>query len=92
MAKKQNLELQVEKNTADIAEIKRQLDSINRYVELIYKDRELVNEVREDQQAIKQRMVDSTAHIENVVEKAQVENADLLDSKIEEVKKVVKKG
>ena len=91
MPKKQAVDLQVERNTADISEIRRRLDSIERYVELIYKDRELINEVREDQQAIKQRMVDSTAHVENVVEKGQADMADMVDVKVEEIKKAVKK-
>ena len=61
-----NIDLGIEQIESNTKEILRRMDNQDRLLELIYKDRELINEAKEDIAGSKQRTVDSTKHIENV--------------------------
>ena len=94
-----NIDLGIEQIESNTKEILRRMDNQDRLLELIYKDRELINEAKEDIAGSKQRTVDSTKHIENVVKdhtfemSKQVEEIkDVVENKGNEVKKDIVKG
>ena len=59
-----NLELEVEEIKRVQKEILRRLDNQDRYLEQIYKDRELINENSEAVAGLKQRVVDLGNHLD----------------------------
>lgn len=82
----EKIKLQIEKNTSDIAEIIRRLNSIDGYIQLVYKDRELINELRDSVAGLKQRLVDNTQHQDNVAQDIKLE----IHEKAEDVKDTIK--
>lgn len=63
----------IENISKDLREIVRRLDSQDRYLELIYKDRELLNDVREGQAGLRQRVLDHAEHVESIVKDSEAE-------------------
>src|SRR3990167_6732799 len=97
--KAQRLENDITEIKGALKEITRRLDNLDRYVELIYKDRELMNETNENISGLKQRVVDHAEHIENVVKDSQnemhkdiIKTQDVMEAKVDEVKGDVVKG
>jgi len=80
-----NVDLRVEEIERIQKEILRRLDNQDRYLEQIYKDRELINENSESIAGLKQRVVDLGNHMENLVKNHTFE----VSKQVEEVKDVV---
>ena len=88
----QQILLKIEEVLAEKKETNRLIDSINKYLELIYKDRELINESNANVSGLRAEVLQHTQHQENIKDDTNFRLEEVKDKvvgKIDEIKETI---